>query len=278
MNGRLSLIEFGRQLLDTEDLDPVYVALHRAELDRNQLSRWLLPYWCFYHAGVASYISEVQDRLYWELMALAAGNDSSALPLPIASRWPRGKERRHFRGLAAIQSVSYLAAKFPAPEEAIQHLIVGQDGYYKLVGRIQQWPQFGPWIAFKAVDMLERLNYVPGLRFPDDIVLYDQPLEAAKLYAQDKSSQDEEDRTFNPLLTAIQDLYDKLGQYVAPPRYERKVDLQEYETMLCKWKSHRNGHYPIGNDIRELHEALEGWRKVSPTAEKLSKVQFNYGR
>ena len=44
---RLSIEEFGRHLLDTGDLDPVYLALHRMRAapvfdNVSQLKRWLI--------------------------------------------------------------------------------------------------------------------------------------------------------------------------------------------------------------------------------------------
>ena len=59
---RLDIETFGRHLITTGDLDPIYTALVRAEQGGDfsvpQLCRWLLGYWCYYHAGVASFLSE----------------------------------------------------------------------------------------------------------------------------------------------------------------------------------------------------------------------------
>lgn len=51
-----------------------------------------------------------------------------------------------------------------------------------------------------------------------------------------------------------------------PGRVKRMVLVQEVETVLCKWKAHRNGHYPPGKDTRELRQAL---RKVQSTAARI---------
>jgi len=50
----------------------------------------------------------------------------------------------------------------------------------------------------------------------------------------------------------------------APPVHDRAVGYQEVETILCKWKSHMNGHYRVGRDCIEIREGLEDWREVSP--------------
>jgi hypothetical protein len=48
----------------------------------------------------------------------------------------------------------------------------------------------------------------------------------------------------------------KLGTLKAPPRFERRINIQEIETILCKWKSHINGHYFVGKDIQEIRHGL----------------------
>ena len=37
------------------------------------------------------------------------------------------------------------------------------------------------------------------------------------------------------------------------------MNIQEVETVLCKWKSHMNGHYPLWNDIHDVNTGLEPW-------------------
>jgi hypothetical protein len=58
-------------------------------------------------------------------------------------------------------------------------------------------------------------------------------------------------------------LYENLLAYFAtkraPPTYDRACGPQEVETCLCKWHSYRNGHYTVGQDLREMRAALRGW-------------------
>lgn len=273
MNERMSLESFGAQLLETEDLDPIYVVLHRANLNRDQLRRWLLAYWCFYHAGVASWLSErpTSDR-YWAAMLQAAYND---IPSPAGGRWPRGRERRHFRGDKAANAVARLAAWYPYPEEAVRALEFTGTARFSLISqKVQQWPMFGPWIAFKVADMLERVLGVPIDFSGSDVFFFDSPREAAIGWYEVKTGIRALTNTgpgslHDPVSEACSHLERSLQSYLAPPRYDRKLGLQEFETILCKWKSHMNGHYPVGNDIHELHEALSQWKTVSATAQKL---------
>lgn len=99
---------------------------------------------------------------------------------------------------------------------------------------------FGPWIGFKAADMLERVLGVP-IEFSDEIALiYKQPREALQLVNY-----------------SYENLLNHFSRFPAPPGKDRPCSHQEVETILCKWKSHIGGHYPLGKDSHELKDALD---------------------
>jgi hypothetical protein len=58
----------------------------------------------------------------------------------------------------------------------------------------------------------------------------------------------------------------RLGHMGAPPTMDRNIGLQELETILCKWKSHQNGHYPLDNDLVEIRHGAEPWLEHSELA------------
>ena len=45
----------------------------------------------------------------------------------------------------------------------------------------------------------------------------------------------------------------------APPTRDRLVNVQEIETIFCKFKSHLKGHYPVGKDTHEVYHGLANW-------------------
>jgi hypothetical protein len=115
--------------------------------------------------------------------------------------------------------------------------------------RIQRWPMFGPWIAFKAADMVDRL--ILPVEFSVDI---------AWLYAEPRAGLDllpaEPQEATNVLLQHFH-------KFSAPPKHERQCNIQEVETILCKFKSHVNGHYHVGKDIKEMRAGLAGWGQTA---------------
>jgi hypothetical protein len=63
-----------------------------------------------------------------------------------------------------------------------------------------------------------------------------------------------------------ENLLNHFSAYQAPPRNDRPCGDAEVESVLCKFKSMRNGHYFVGRDIKEVRHALQGW---GTTATKL---------
>ncbi len=254
----MPLDEFGQALLDARDLDPVYDVLHAADLRGDSLRRWLMAYWCCYSAGEASWISEQPD--FWTRMLEMAANETVS---PAGGRWPRGRERRYFRGQKSVDAVRWLMGRYPNPEDAVQWLEV--PGPFRVIKeRVITWPLFGPWIAFKIGDMLERLARVRVDFTGTDVFFFDSPrLAAEQWYGSNKPAAITESCAF---------LSSRLGHNLAPPSFDRLLGLQEYETILCKWGAHMNDRYPIGIDTRELKEALHPWCPVSPTAKRLSQA------
>jgi hypothetical protein len=239
-SGTLSIYEFSRQLIETKDLDPVYVAVWETQLEPELLKRWLLAYWCFYHVGTAAWIAEANVG-YWRRMQEAAAS----------KEYPRSSERRHFRGSAAIEAVLWLKRR------GIQQLFEGLQGSLtinQVMEYVQTWNQFGPWIAFKVVDMIERLNLAQVTFDLGSMFLFDSPREGAILmWDIEGVGQKAPHHVGN---WAVESILSRLSGVLAPPRYEREVNVQEAETCLCKWYSYMRGGYYIGKDIEEIHSGL----------------------
>lgn len=265
---RLTIEEFGHSLLTTGDLDPIYIMLHRAALPEVTLHRWCMSYWCFYHAGAASKMAEApNDIQFWKYMWAAADN-SELVPAILEDgsrvRWPRGSERRHFRGEQAHRGVGYLSHHYPAPSELIAHLKTFNT-FTPLYRAAQGIPQFGPWIAFKIVDMMDRVLGHRVWTGEADLSMYSEPVKGAVLACL-KWYPEESPKPKEAVAKAVTRLKSEFACYAAPPAGDRPLSVMEIETVLCKWKSHQNGHYPINNDTTEIGYGLIGW---GPLAEKL---------
>lgn len=287
---RLSIEDFGRHLLTSGDLDPVYIALHGMQtagaITPNALRRWLLAYWCLYHCGAASYIAEAGGEEYWMRLLCAAENRNTA---PCDGRWPRGHERRHWRGENALKSLSSLrqkaaqltCEKYQATDFGAEYLVqwLAAEGsfivpinelkqpYSRVRDRTLTLTGFGPWMSFKVADMVDRV-----LGYPVDfnlgaVSMFDDPRKAAEMLWDMRMGPNAKPTSGKTKIEVVTNwLINIFSTYQAPPLNDRPVNIQEVETILCKWKSHMNGHYGLNNDIDEIKAGLEPWVRVSPLA------------
>jgi hypothetical protein len=255
-------INFGRDLIITEDLDPLYVGVFNAALSRSDLAAFLLTYWMFYNAGFSAM---TVDRLraagagaYWEAIARAAGDLTR-----------RGTERRHFRGQKAVNAVATLSSWYAdGPEEAVDYIAspdyTGISRFTGIMERAQKWPQFGPWIAFKAADMIDCCGYNAVDSTGCDLAMYKTPVAGAELYAQLSAV-----APHNVVRYAVNELELEYIDLYAPPKFGRRVGIFEIETVLCKTKSAAGGHYHLGKDTVEIRHMLS--HSEGPTAAKILK-------
>jgi len=246
---KLTLIEFGEELLRLGDLDPVYpILLPYVAQERDKCRRTILAYALFYDIGAALYLASA--AAFWPGVRIAALNEAKN-PTPDGTRWPRGAERRHFRGEKAVSAVDALAARFPTPENLIAELIEPGGELSEVMVRLRGLPQFGPWIAFKLADIGERVLIAP-INFPSilDHSLYASPLFTIRLLAAQEGITPEE--IWNRTLSHFE-------QFQAPPRYERNCNSQETETIFCKYGSYLKGHYHLGKDLKEIGRSLKRW-------------------
>jgi hypothetical protein len=295
--------EFGRSLVATGDLDPIYLMLNGAKLDPATVQRWSLAYWMFYHAGVASRIAEAGSKKFWSTVQQAQDE-----------KWPRGTERRHFKGAQSQQAINALREQYLSPEDAVAWVMLGvadktipkkvrlaagySDGqippqpFTVIRDRVMSWRGFGPWIAFKVADMTDAVLGVPVDFSSAAEYLFDDPRKGAGWVFAQRHGAEIRDAISTVRLNPGQELegesldfvkswYDGcdsaerhnmmedtlefLGQelgHLMCPHADRPLALQEYETILCKYKSHLNGKYPVGKDTKEILHGLRpehGW-------------------
>ena len=270
----MNAVEFGRALVETRDLDPIYVMLNQAQLDWDTRARFSLAYWMFYHPGVAARLAEPYED-FWEGCQLALDN-----------KWPRGNERRHFRGKLAQSALDDLWTKYSKPEDAVR-FVCGQteDTYDNVMNRVQEWRGFGPWIAFKVADMCDAVLDVDVDFKGAEYDFYESPVKAGCWVAMETMGMPFDRFTFEQkwheaspqvktvyLKAALNYLAQELGTLVCPHNPTRTLRLQEYETILCKYKSHLKGKYPVGTDTRELLDMIEWGAERSMLGKQLQTV------
>jgi hypothetical protein len=240
--GKLGVVEFGRQLIETGDLDPLYIALWKARLPHKKLCQWLVCYFCYYHAGLSSWVVDQLEQNEWDILDKIARGGTA---------YPRGSERRHFRGQLAIKAVEKLRSTFSDGEELIRWVGDGGPRANGVMSRVRSLYGFGEWISGKVPDICERLKLFP-VKFVDRDIdyMFDSPKKGAIEVANRYAPSDD------PLMSAHRYLIQQLSSIKAPPRYERGINVQETETIFCKVHAYWNGTYEVGKDTREIRHGL----------------------
>jgi hypothetical protein len=254
----LSIEDFGDELLRTQDLDPVYVALYKCRWPEKTLAAFCLAYWCFYDVVTASVIAEAKTTVeFWKCMTTAALNTSSE---DGSKPWARGAERRHYRGQQAVDSMQELVLRYGTkdPRYAVNSFLGGdrtRRSFSDVSRSVKIHRGFGDWIAFKIADMAERVLGVAVDFSNCELGIYKDPRQGAALaLIGDWKTPISDDQ----LKTAVEKYvgYWRRKRAKAPPAKDRLVNVQEIETIFCKYKSHVKGHYPVGKDTFEYRQKL----------------------
>ena len=273
---KLSIEEFGRELLVSLDLDPVYCALFNmllaGDMDKDQLNRWILAYILCYHTGAACWLSEKTGNAFFDWVMVAAANVEAS---PVGGRWPRSSERRHWRGKFAMQTVAELRGRCGGrPEAFIQRIALREAGeaalpFSVVAKRVNSFFGFGHWASFKIADLIDRVTIVPVTFDYHDIIIYKDPVLAAEIVYRQKNGLPDHVKVKPEGVKAVFDyLIEHFSDHLEPPLNDRATSIAAVETISCKYKSHLHGHYPLYNDIREIHHGLTPWAEINETAKK----------
>lgn len=269
MYPKLGVVDFGKQLLASADLDPVYVALLGANLERKQLARWLIAYWLFYSSGFACWVSEQAISKFWDCLLEAARNEK---PTPFHGRWPRGAERRHFRGEAAVKAVQLLWSEYGnSPEDMISSILEGPQDVRGIMERVKAHYLFGDWIAFKVADMLDAVWGAAVDQRELSAFLYDTPRKSILENWRGGRFLARASEEGEVLVEGMLWLRDSLAGNFLPHKPKSPPDFFSLETVWCKHLSHVHGHYPLNKDVREISHGLLPWLPFSTTAKLFAK-------
>lgn len=253
--------KFGRHLMESEDIDPLYPVLRhlQQDMDEEQALWHSFLYVAWYNLPSAT-------------AAFARYPTPRAGVVDLANEgWPTGVERRNHRGVSfalARHLQSYLAATKRGQarwyREGVgthqvtdtQALLAGlpkdrfsnQWNWHIVNERLQMLYGNGRWAAYKHCEVLRRVNGMP-LEAPDMGHQFSSgPRQGlATLYG------DLEGQT-----SAVIAELDRRGLDLQKRLVRRGlvVDIEELETILCNWKSLLKGKYYVGHDIDELQEQI----------------------
>lgn len=251
--------DYATAVIETGELDPVYVMIYNASLVKGQnwAKLFCLHMLMFYHTGEASAAAEEgPDHFYSHILDQYA-------------TLRRGTERRHYRGRNGLDSLQSVRDYSPHPLDFFDKLHRQQDtpyplkvfilptSYLNVRKEFGKMKGFGDYFIWKACDYMDRcldlpIDYRSGLPYI--------PAGATKWAAVTRPGV--------PINTVLHDVAKKICKYPAPGVPSRGCSISEAETVLCGLhgyfvsKSHKIGddiehnHKDLGDDLYDLRRHL----------------------
>jgi hypothetical protein len=248
------LVRFGRHLLASGDIDPIYPILRSIHQERRfneEQALWhSFLYVAWYHLPVGHAAFDWAPR---SISKAAYGKHIRN----IGSTWPTGIERRSNRGgrvFTHIESFCHVTSHIPLSQWFRNGFVTAptlakRNANWRMLNeRLQAVWGNGRWAAYKHCEVLRRVH--------------DLPVEAPDMGHRFSSGPREGLATlYGPLEgqgEAVIAVLDGQGRDLQE-RLEKRgltVDVEELETILCNWKSLLKGKYYVGHDIDELQEQI----------------------
>ncbi len=237
-----SFKDFSMHLISSGDLDPDYIFINNVCESKGwgleEKAKWVAVKSIIYDS-----ISELEFIIYNKSFdELKYGTERRKHKRNVESFWAAIEEKRKEHG-------SYLAFFESLPTDATLAMV-----------ELKKIRGVGPWAAWKIIDLI---NCCLGKEFDfsnlDFRVAYEYPIRGLLLVSGEDENDHKniEDELYNKIIEKTISGLGSVNTLLAPPRKERKINIQEIETCLCKYHSYYHNHYYLGHDIDRLHKRIE---------------------
>lgn len=244
-------IQFGKHLIGSKDIDPVYPVLRRLERGLTEEQKlWMsFLYVGWYHLPVAAEVFDLFPEPNRDLLNY------------INPKFPTGIERRAHRGGNITKHLEDFFSKIESAGGIKWYFTNGlyhddhRQNWMVMNERLQQIHGNGRWAAYKHCEILRRVHHLP-LEAPDMGNRFSSgPREGlATLYGPLEGQGDAVILTLDKQGLDLQRRLKKQGL---------AVDIEQLETILCNWKSLVKGKYYVGHDIDEMQEQIRRYPFVN---------------
>jgi hypothetical protein len=156
----------------------------------------------------------------------------------------------------------------------MDYLLDGKPTAAVMMARVKNLYGFGEWVKWKVPDMIDRLG-IASVEFTEaDLVhMFDSSKKGAMATCEQYRLIPFIESPLNRMTLAHRFVLRAMGKRRAPPLYDRPLNVQETETIFCKWKSHLGGHYPVGKDTHEIGLGLRRYGECPTTKALLRGLQ-----
>ena len=238
----LSWQDFAAKTIATDDLDPVYVALYRAQMPEAMLMRWCAAFVTYYHMGTACELCTLEGNDFWT--ELWNRYDTA----------PRASERRHFRGEAGKKAMRAWINTYGTPEKFFADCM--RPSFMSLLQA--GIPQIGHYFTWKCMDLREAV-----FGYHVDWTTAEYHMVALPMQGLDVIFPELKTQKKANYADALLQVADAIKHIPAPPRLARNCWVAEAETVCCMAKAYYGNKKPIGKDIAEKRADLTGYGEIS---------------
>jgi hypothetical protein len=236
-------------MFPASDHDYVIKLMRDADITPEERESFLAVYSWFMSAGVAAYIASLPPSQQYDAV------------LAEYPAFHRAFERRHFRGDKGRLAILDHREKHPeSPGKGLRSWFAGGD-WDSFCSTVQDVKMMGPYIRFLIYDMaqngLEHLNlaFIPTT----EIELYESPQAGARILALPGED----------ILATTRRLLEELKHVKV---YGRNLEMQEIETLFCRYKKWARGTYKVGDDKVEAFHDLRNHGRDSRIARAMFKA------
>lgn len=237
---QLPFEQFGSELLKRRDIEPVYEMLFQSRLKGEMLHKWLIAFWLFQNAGVASDIAESPN--YYEALESAGIN------------------------LSRNQTYPQVLLSRPKPEAVIDQIT--NDHWFKTYKNAKEVLKVEDYAAYRIAVMIERCLRVDMDFSGDWLWFFNEPRTGALTVYEEfnlKNSWLKKGRG-GRIHGQLQDRVEAARNFAlglfenrpALPDCRRVIGTPEIATIFAKYKQHRVNQYHIGKATQFLIAQLSG--------------------
>ncbi len=231
--GNLSFVRFSKILLETGDIDPDYIFLREKSAEvgwgHQEIFEWILHKIVIYDS-----VSEFQ---------VLTGQST-------LSSCKYGTERRKHKARAA----EYLTAIRQRFLGLNIERFFGRHGQL-VFNDIVKIRGCGPWAAWNMMDLV---SCCYGMDVDFDTIdfrnTYRAPLMGLLMvggYPEDIRLLKQR-KIYHECMNRVLDMSADINPSTTPHNQDRGININEIETLLCKYHSYAHGHYSVGSDIKHL--------------------------
>lgn len=241
---------FAKAMFEIQDADPGYMLLHRAKLPYAQKLRYVLAWCTYYNPGIAAVASEFQGPSFYQY--LRSQYDTAK----------RASERRHFRGQAGLKALADWEM-FGRPESMVEACF--GNTYHQVRRNMKDMTQMGDYFYWKLADIQDTVfgkyvDFTNAEKYMPKV-----PKEGAALIEDlewDRWVAGRTEDVPGSLLNTMSMITKNICQYTHPFQ-DRKLALQEAETVCCVFKQHQT-KYQLGFRTAKAVARLESMQSQAP--------------